>query len=73
MMQVFKIVFGIVLVALGLLWSLQGAELIQVKPILCVANCEPMVGGSVLWLIVGIGALAAGLGLLVSVKRKRET
>ena len=72
-MQVFKIVFGIVLVALGLLWSLQGAELIQVKPILCVANCEPMVGGSVLWLIVGIGALAAGLGLLVSVKRKRET
>ena len=38
-MQVFKIVIGITLVALGLLWSLQGADLIQVKPILCVANC----------------------------------
>ena len=71
-MQVVKIVIGITLVALGLLWSLQGADLVRIKPLLCVANCEPMVGGSVTWLIVGIGALAIGLGLLVSLKRKRE-
>ena len=70
-MQVFKIIFGIVLVTLGLLWSLQGADLIRMKPILCVAHCGPMVGGSITWLIVGIGALAVGLGLLVSLKRKR--
>ena len=71
-MQVFKTIFGIVLVTLGPLWSLQGADLIRIKPILCVAHCEPMVGGSITWLIVGIGALAVGLGLLVSLKRKHE-
>ena len=72
-MQVFKIVFEIALVAPGLLWSLQGADLVRIKPILCVANCEPMVGGSMVWLIVGFVVMAVGLGLLVSVKRKRET
>lgn len=71
-MQVLKIVFGIVLVSIGLLWSLQGADLIRMKPILCVANCEPLVGGSITWLIVGIVAMGVGLGLLVSLKRKRQ-
>lgn len=42
------------------------------KPILCVANCEPLVGGSMTWLIVGIVTIAVGLGLLVTLKRKRK-
>ena len=71
-MQVLKIVFGIVLVSIGLLWSLQGADLIRMKPILCLANCEPLVGGSITWLIVGIVAMGVGLGLLVSSKRQRQ-
>lgn len=33
---------------------MQGADLIQIKPILCVANCEPIAGGSTLWLSIGI-------------------
>ena len=71
-MQVFKMIFGIVLTSLGLLWSLQGADLIRMKPILCVANCEPLVGGSMAWLIVGIVTMAVGLGLLITLKRKRQ-
>ena len=71
-MRVFKLICGIVLTALGLLWSLQGADLIRMKPILCVANCEPLVGGSIAWLITGIVATAVGLGLLVTLKRKRQ-
>ena len=71
-MKVSKIVFGIVLFALSALWTLQGADLFRIKPILCVANCEAVVGGSITWLVVGIVAMAVGLGLLISLKRKRE-
>lgn len=71
-MRVFKLICGIVLTALGLLWSLQGADLIRMKPILCVANCEPVVGGSIAWLITGIVVTAVGLGLLITLKRKRQ-
>src|SRR5690606_654371 len=46
--------FGILLMALGLFWFLQGADLIRVDPILCVADCEPLVGGSVQWQLQGV-------------------
>ena len=71
-MKALKIVLGIVFFALGVLWALQGADLIRMKPILCVANCEPMVGGSVTWLIVGVVAIAVGLGVLITSIRQRE-
>ena len=70
-MRAFKLVPGILLVSLGLLWSLQGADLIQLKPILCFANCEPLVGGSVTWLITGIIAVAVGIFLLARLRNKR--
>ena len=71
-MKALKIVLGIVFFALGVLWALQGADLIRIKPILCVANCEPLVGGSVTWLIVGVGAIAVGIGVLITAIRQRE-
>lgn len=71
-MKIFKAVVGIVLTALGLLWSVQGADLIQIKPILCVANCEPVTGGSMLWLSIGIIPTVIGLALLASLKLKRR-
>lgn len=71
-MQVLRIIVGFVLTSLGLLWSLQGANLVRLKPILCVANCEPVVGGSMAWLVVGIGGMAVGLGLLITARRKRQ-
>ena len=71
-MKIFKVVVGIILTALGLLWSVQGADLIQIKPILCVANCEPVTGGSMLWLSIGILTTVIGLALLASLKLKRR-
>jgi len=69
-MRVFKLIVGIVLVLLGLLWSLQGADLIRIEPVLCVANCEPLVGGSLTWLVTGIIVILVGAGILVTLKRK---
>jgi hypothetical protein len=69
-MKAFKVVAGLILTALGLLWTMQGADLIQIKPILCVANCEPVTGGSTLWLSIGIITTVIGLALLASLKLK---
>ena len=71
-MKVFRIIVGTIFTALGLLWSVQGADLIQIKPILCVANCEPITGGSTVWLSIGIITTAIGLALLASIKLKRR-
>lgn len=72
-MKVSKVIVGTILTALGLLWSVQGADLIQIKPILCIANCEPITGGSMLWLSIGIITTVIGLALLASLKLKRRT
>jgi hypothetical protein len=69
-MKVFKVIVGAILIALGLLWSVQGADLIQIKPILCAANCEPITGGSTLWLSIGIITTVIGITLLASLKLK---
>jgi len=70
-MRIFKFISGIFLALLGLLWALQGADLIHIKPILCFANCEPLVGGSITWLIVGLVVMASGTSLLISSRRTR--
>jgi hypothetical protein len=59
------IVEGIVLVVLGSLWILQGADLMRIQSILCFADCEPLAGGSIVWLAAGLVALAVGLFLLL--------
>jgi len=65
MLKVTRIAVGFLLAALGVLWTLQGADLVRVKPILCFANCEPLEGGSTGWLIAGLVSLAIGLFLLM--------
>jgi hypothetical protein len=57
------IFFGLVLMLLGLLWLLQGSDIIHLRPIFCVANCEPITGHSPLWQI--IGAIAFVVGILI--------
>ncbi len=71
MRSVVRIAFGIVLTSLGVLWTLQGADLITIKPILCFANCEPLVGGSSTWLAVGLVCIVIGLFILVRRRRFR--
>jgi hypothetical protein len=70
-MRILKLIVGIVLVLLGLLWALQGADLIHIEPVMCVANCEPLIGGSTTWLITGVLVMVAGAGMLYTLKRKR--
>ncbi|MFD2077614.1 hypothetical protein SAMN05421678_112126 [Actinopolymorpha cephalotaxi] len=62
--RIARMLVGAVLVALGALWVLQGADLVRIKPVLCVADCQPLVGGSPVWLAVGVVAFLAGLALL---------
>jgi hypothetical protein len=49
-----KLISGIVIALLGLLWFLQGAGILNIAPILCFANCEPITGGSLVWAIIGL-------------------
>jgi hypothetical protein len=62
--------FGAFVGFLGLLWLLQGTGILRMRPILCIANCEEVVGPSPLWAVSGVIALIIGVvALFVSVNR----
>jgi len=62
---------GIIVTLLGLLWFLQGTGIIHLRPILCVANCEPITEPSLIWAVIGAVAFVAGVFLIrVGVRRK---
>ncbi len=59
---------GVIITLLGLLWILQGAAIIQICPILCIAECECITGGSLFWEAAGavtmvIGIIIIGIGV----------
>jgi hypothetical protein len=56
---------GAFIAVLGLLWFLQGAAIIQMRPVLCVANCEPIVGRSPFWAATGAVAFIIGSGIAI--------
>jgi hypothetical protein len=57
-------------VLLGGLWLLQGLGLVQMRPILCFADCEPIQGASATWAVIGLLLVVGGLfGILRSRKR----
>ena len=70
MMRIVVLVFGLIALLLGGLWLLQGLGVVQVRPILCFANCAPIQGPSLTWAVVGAVALAVG-GFGVVWSRKR--
>ncbi len=63
-------VFGVLLIALGALWSVQGAGIVHLKPIMCFADCTELRGASGQWLATGLGAIAAGGGLWYLARRR---
>jgi len=67
-----RILFGVALTLLGLLWLLQGADLVHIRPILCVADCKPLEGGSVGWMTAGALVLVVGLLVVASGVRRRR-
>jgi hypothetical protein len=66
-----RVVVGMVLILLGLLWILQGADVVRIRPILCLANCQPITGGSPLWLAIGVVTSAVGLRVVGVLRRRR--
>jgi hypothetical protein len=56
------IVVGVILAFLGLLWLLQGAGIVHMRPILCVSNCKP-VTKSIAWVVIGAIACVAGVAI----------
>ncbi|WP_292364612.1 hypothetical protein [Methanoculleus sp. UBA208] len=70
--EVVGALIGVFVAFLGLLWFLQGTGVLRMRPILCIANCEEVVGPSPFWAVAGaivfiIGAIVA----IVSVRRGR--
>ena len=70
MLRITALVFGVIAVLLGGLWLLQGLGLVQVRPILCFADCAPIQGPSVTWAVTGAITLAVG-GCSILWSRKR--
>lgn len=54
-------ILGVIVALLGLLWFVQGLGIVQIDPIVCVADCEPIIGRSVQWIVIGAIALFAGI------------
>ncbi len=69
-MRIVALVLGIAAVLLGGLWLLQGLGAVQVRPILCFADCAPVQGPSITWVVAGGLALALG-GLGIFWARRR--
>ena len=63
---------GLIATSLGVLWSLQGAGAVHVRPILCVSDCKPITGGSSLWLALGVIVLLFGLATIGASMRGRS-
>jgi len=72
---ILTLVVGVIATSLGALWSLQGAGLLRVRPLLCASNCKPVTGGSAPWLGIGVVVLALGIAIIgVALKgRGRKT
>lgn len=63
---------GVLLTLLGLLWVLQGVDIVRIEPIMCATSCEPIHGGSLGWFAVGVLTLLCGLRLLGALQRRRH-
>jgi drug/metabolite transporter (DMT)-like permease len=57
-------VFGVALVALGGLWALQGAGVVHLAPVACVAHCDELTGPSLAWVGIGLATVVAGVWLV---------
>jgi hypothetical protein len=62
---------SVVAVLLGGLWTVQGLGLLTIQPIMCVAECETVVGPAPIWAVVGLVVFAGGvLGLRYALRQQ---
>lgn len=59
-MRIVALISGALAVALGGLWLLQGLGIVQIDPVMCVGECEPLEGPSPVWAIAGAIVVAVG-------------
>ncbi len=64
------LVLAALLIALGALWALQGAGVVHLKPVLCVADCAELQGESTQWLATGLGTIVAGAAIGYFARRR---
>ena len=70
-MRTSVLVVSVIGVLLGGLWLLQGLGLVQVRPILCFVDCEPVQGPSLAWAVIGCLVAAAGaFGIFYSLRHR---
>jgi hypothetical protein len=60
-MKILVRIVSVLGVLLGGLWLVQGLGLVQIRPILCFAECEPVQGPSAVWAVLGVLLMAAGV------------
>lgn len=63
---------GAVVALLGVLWLAQGLGVVHLRPILCVADCEPISGRSVQWTVLGTVALIVGIAVVRAGLRRSD-
>ena len=57
-------IVGVIVACLGLLWFLQGADIVHLEALLCLSNCETIVGGSFFWSVTGGIVFSIGVALV---------
>ncbi len=65
-------ILGTIVGLLGMLWVVQGLGIVQVDPMLCVADCEPITGRSVQWTVIGTIILSVGIVTVWTGLRQRN-
>jgi hypothetical protein len=71
--QIAGALVGAFITFLGLLWFLQGTGILQVRPIVCVTNCQEIVGRSPFWAVAGVIAFIIGIIVVVVSVRSVRT
>lgn len=64
---------GLAVSGVGILWFLQGSDLVHIQPIACVGDCEPVVGHHPEWQLAGVVAVLTGaLATTLAVRKLRR-
>lgn len=71
-LKIALLITGVIAASLGLLWFLQGSDIVHLQPILCFANCEVITGKSLAWQIIGSIVFIGGLVLIVKSTQERK-
>lgn len=73
-MRTIAAVFSVLSLLLGGLWFLQGIGIVRIRPLLCFADCEPVQGPSIGWVIAGLFlCLGGAIGIFFLLKRPKNT